>query len=377
MLFDETVRQNMAPAAYSEGEFTYLDQSGRPEGAVVRHVLEDWFSHYPEEHKEEFRKRFRSGSDENFHACVFELYVYELLRACRYSVEVHPEVQNGGNKRPDFLAHQNGDDVLYVECTIASDGSDEERAAETRKRVVYDTLDRMESPDFFLDLQLRGAPTSPPPGAKLRRRLSSWLTSLSFDEVMQLYQRGGLARLPTYVFEHNGWRIIVRPIPKSGALRGQPGVRPIGTKTTASSSASRRDAVQSSVIEKASRYGRLNAPYIIAVNCKGMFARERDYLEALYGDERDHYNGVWLTTRGRRYARVSGVLGTLKLDSWQLARRDICLYHNPHAELQYVGALIRLRQCNIRSGHLEFTDGVLPRDLLHLPEQWPECSIPG
>jgi hypothetical protein len=292
MLFDEIMRQDTAPAGYSEGEFTYLNQSGRTEAAAVRHVLEEWFSHYPEGHKEEFRQRFRSGSDEHFRACVFELYVYELLRACAYCVEVHPEVQDGGNTKPDFLAHQNGDDVLYVECTIASEGSDSERGAGARKRVVYDTLDRMESPDFFLDLQLCGAPATPPPGIRLRRQLTSWLQSLNFDEVVRLYQHEGVALLPTYDFEHEGWQIRVRPIPKSGTLRGQPGVRPIGTRRTTSSSVSRRDAVRSSVIDKASRYGLLNAPYIIAVNCLGMFAREQDYLEALYGDEWDHYDGV-------------------------------------------------------------------------------------
>ncbi|MCK4822589.1 hypothetical protein KA005_42890 [bacterium] len=373
ILFDEITREDTAPAAYSEGEFKYLNETGRTEASAIRHVLEDWFSHYSEGDRKEFIQRFRSGNDDHFRACVFELYIHELLRACGYSVEVHPKMQNERNTRPDFLAKQNCDDAVYIECTVASEGSDTERSAETRKKVVFDTLDQMESPDFFLDLQLRGVPTTSPPGSRLRRQITSWLQSLNFEDIVQIYQHDGIVLLPVYDFVHEGWRIRVRPIPKTGALRGKHGVRPIGFKHTVSSRISRRESVRSNVIDKASRYGLLNTPYIIAVNCLGKFARDQDYLEALYGDQLDQYDGVWLTTHGHRYTRISGVLGVLKLDPWQLARRDICLYHNPHPFLRYGGVLSRFKQCNVRSGNVQFIDGEHPRMLLTLPEQWPEC----
>lgn len=126
---------------------------------------------------------------------------------------------------------------------------------------------------------------------------------------------------------------------------------------------------------KASRYGSLDALYLVAVNCLGRFAREGDFLEALYGDARERYDGIWLTARSKRYTRVSGVLGVLNLDPWQFARRDACLYHNPHACSTYLGPLTRLRQCRIVSENAQFTDGVPPRTMLGLSAQWPEAGL--
>ena len=44
--------------------------------------------------------------------------------------------------------------------------------------LVYDALNNLESPDFYLGLRVDGASETPPPGAKLRGVLARWLATL-------------------------------------------------------------------------------------------------------------------------------------------------------------------------------------------------------
>ena len=111
-------------------------------------------------------------------AAFSEMYFHALLRRIGYSVEVHPAPPSGSDKRPDFLAVRNDEPQFYVEVVLATDASAADAGARARADVVLDTLDRLESPDFFLDLRLRGAPNTPPPGSKLRRSLAMWLSGL-------------------------------------------------------------------------------------------------------------------------------------------------------------------------------------------------------
>ena len=77
----------------------------------------------------------------------------ELLLCLGYSVECHPDVPNG-LKHPDFLACSPRGDDFYLEAVLANEASDEKVAEKARMNVVYDTIDRIESPNFFVGMRL-------------------------------------------------------------------------------------------------------------------------------------------------------------------------------------------------------------------------------
>jgi hypothetical protein len=117
---------------------------------------------------------------------------------------------------------------LYVETTLALPSRDKQ-AAESRVDTVYDAInDKLESPNFFLAIRIRGAPSTPPSGRKLVADLSRWLCTLDPDKVGEVFRTEGFDALPTFDWSHDGWELSFLPIAKSPGLRGTPDVRPIG-----------------------------------------------------------------------------------------------------------------------------------------------------
>ena len=102
MLFLTNNHSDDGPAPYGEPYFSYLNRSGRADSAHVRQTVEEWFERYPQEHKNEFRSRFRSNDDIGFLSCFFELYLHEILLQLGHVITVHPELLFGSGKRPDF-----------------------------------------------------------------------------------------------------------------------------------------------------------------------------------------------------------------------------------------------------------------------------------
>ena len=228
-LFDQIERQGTGPRLYAQPDFDYLNRSARPEVEVIRQTLEDWFSRYPATHRQELRAQFRSDNHQH-RSAHFELVLHESLLRLGVAVEVHPQIQ-GTNRRPDFVATSPNGAKWYVEAVLATNQTREEAAAEARKNQVYDAINQLNSPDFFIGIDPIGSPETPPSGQHIRAFLTERLVGLNRDEIAALLERPdvpGFEGLPRWRYEHDGWTIDFFPLPKSDALRGRAGVRPIG-----------------------------------------------------------------------------------------------------------------------------------------------------
>ncbi len=256
-LFDQMERTDAAPKGQAESLFPYYNRSARPKVGVLRELAETWFLRLPDVAKGPLRRDFRSTRDSQHRAAFFELYLHELLTGIGFQCEPHPTVP-GERTHPDFLLHRSDERHLYLEATLALH-SENEAAEEARMAQVYDTLNRMPPCDFFLLLRLRGAPETPPPGARLRRDVHAWLARLDADALAAQLVRGGLGALPSFEWSHAGWEVSLVPIPKSPALRGQPGVRPIGiTMPDEFHVVDSHRALHAAVASKATKYGALD-----------------------------------------------------------------------------------------------------------------------
>lgn len=92
-------------------------------------------------------QRLRSGDDEQFRSAYLELYLHESLLRAGYEIVIHPEVP-GTTRQPDFLAIR-GDDRLHVEA-IAPGSTAVAKAAASRRAVLFDTVNRLQDPNFIL-----------------------------------------------------------------------------------------------------------------------------------------------------------------------------------------------------------------------------------
>lgn len=387
MLFPEVERNDTGPRPYSEPQYSYLNRSARPEASRVRECLEGWFSHYPEGERPAFIAAFQSPIDSQFIAAAYELYLHELLRRLGYDVEVHPENPTGKSDRPDFLAKHSEHLDLYLEAVLATDMSDTERGAEARKAVVYDALNKLGPTDFFIGMEMRGAPETPPPGKKLRKALAKWLSELDADAVSAEAEAKGHSAFPTRDFEHEGWHLTFSAIPKSKSNRGKAGVRPIGFQFLGAKMVSTWEAIRDSIVDKGSKYGELPAPFVVAVNVGKFHVDKIDVIQALFGQEQFFVspgqpsaepemerapNGAWTSAKGPRYRRISAVLISSDVHPWSMAARSARLHHNPWAIQQCVGSICCLPQCIPQGNEMKDIDGTQPREILGLPKGWPE-----
>lgn len=391
-LFDDIVRDYEGPAGYAEPRFTYLNRSARPTASRVRQVLEDWFSRYPSESQPDLRGRFRSADDSPHCSAFFELFLHELLLRLGCHVKVHPEI-SGTTRHPEFLVESPSGSRFYIEAVVATSESKEKTAARARMNVVYDALNRLDSPDFFIGMYLSGAPETPPRARRIRAFLAERLRSLNPDEIARILESGGIDAVPHWHYQHEGWNIDFFPIPKSAGVRGCPGVRPIGYHFHEPCWVNPKAAIRDVIVKKAGRYGDITLPYVVAVNALGEYVDRDDIMDALFGERqitirlpqaRDRrardiepkmtraLNGVWTSESGPRYTRVSAVLMTVRLSPWNLPRADICLYHNPYCQRAYTSELTCLPQAVPEDDYMEWHDGESLSAIFNLPLGWPE-----
>jgi hypothetical protein len=143
-LFEDKVRTDLNPAKHLDDSYDFYDRSSFKEVEEIRVKLNDWYGHYPEQDKVDLLFRFR----DSFSSAFYELFIHELFRRQGFTLLPHPELPNS-TKRPDFLAKK-GSIEFYLEAREATDLSDAEKSLKNRTNVLYDTINTMNSPNFFL-----------------------------------------------------------------------------------------------------------------------------------------------------------------------------------------------------------------------------------
>jgi hypothetical protein len=379
-LFDELDRTDDGPAGYAEQTFPYWNRSAREDIATVRRVIEKWFQRYPAEHRADLRARFRSSADVQHSGAFFELFLHELLLTLQCEVEIHPTIP-GTSKRPEFRVTCPDGLQFYLEARVANDETKEEAAARKRANIVYDAINDLESPDYWINVDVRGEPASLVPTTRLKDFLRKRLATLEYDDIKRRYDQEGLDNLPRWRYEHDGWVVVFFPIPKETA-RGEVGIAPMGLQMSGVRSIEPAVSVRDAITEKAKRYGKPDLPLVIAVNALGDFVDDEHIFEALFGDEvwvsrfeGDPFrfarkpNGVWTRPEGQ-YKRVSAVLAFQKLRLWNFPVANVRLYHHPAAERPLAGPLLRLPQATVVNGRIEFTDGSSLSEILEIRFPW-------
>jgi len=386
-VFDDSERDDLGPRLYAQPDFNYLNASARPGVQAIRQAIETWFVRYPNGHRAELRSRLRSEDNYQHRSAFFELFLHELLLKLGCNVEVHPQIV-GVARRPDFRVRSQQGQTCYLEAVLASDETREESAANARMNQVYDALNRLDSPYFYIGMNLGGAPATPPSARNMRRFLSDHLAQVNFNEIAELFRLGGFLALPHWQYQHDGWTIDFYPLPKSDQARGRAGIRPIGIQREPMKLLQTREAIRDSVLEKSGRYGVLGQPYIVAVNVLSDHVDRIDVMEALFGFEEFRYrpgvplpqqpefarapNGAWFGPAGIQNTRVSAALIFPNLSQSSICWTAPCIYHNPWTTHPYGGELNRLNRGVPRDARrMDFHDGESLRSIFELPEQWP------
>lgn len=386
MLFEEKDREYQGPKTYIESDFDYLDRSARKEAERVRQFLNEWIERFPINEANELISRIKSGDKKAFDSAAFEIILYAIVKSLGGSLEVHPELENGSEKRPDFLVQMSNGEEFYLEAVLASEYSEAEKAAERRMNVVLEAIEKLESPNFFVGISAKGNPDIPPSSKKLRRKLSDWLSGLDPDIVARDVEANGRERIPSMTWKHEGWHVEFEAIPIKPERRGK-GQRVIGKFSGGARWVNVWEPIRDAVRSKGGRYGELKKPFIVAVNVDWHSIDRIDEMQALFGQEkyvfnranRDGHpemrrapNGAWFGPEGPRYTRVSGAWIFGGLNPWNLITRKNTLYFNPWAQFPVPGTLQTVNRAMAINDTMKWIEGEKLSTLLGLPESWPE-----
>lgn len=382
-LFEDVNRTDVTASRHQESTFEFLNRIGGDYWEHPRSLMQEWLDHIKDDTDyTDLRQRFRSRDDEQFRSAFLELYLHESLIRAGYAVTIHPTVE-GTTSRPDFFAERDRE-RLYIEA-IAPGSSPATKGAAQRRAVLFDTVNRLDDPNFMLWLDDLVEGPKPPAAARLRADLRRWLAQLDPD------QPWDVESAPSHQWQHDGWSVTFKPIPKKPEARGQqPNSRAIGVYGhTGVDWIDDAPAIRKALTTKHHEYGDLNAPFVVAV---GTYIHDRDRwhtTNAMYGAaavelsegpdgematreirQPDGYFGVpphW------QHSNVSGVLLVNQLMPYHLQRAEVTLWRHPHPvhalpdQLGLPGHAVAFDAGKL----MEIPSASTAEDFFGLPDPWP------
>jgi hypothetical protein len=352
---------------------------------LVRDLLDDLISRYPDSEQGELIARIQSGSDEHFRSATFELFLHEALLKLGCSLIPHPELENDSKAKPDFLVTTPSGEEFYLEAVLASERNEQNPVGEAIKASVFDYLNKHPHQSFMLEIDDDGDPETQPSAKKLLLHINKWLDSLEPDLLRKQMNAEGLGSIETLDWEHENWKVQIRPIPLSTKIRGKSSCL-IGIGGYGGGMIDAWTPIRDAVKSKGSKYGLLNKPYLIAINFNSAFLHEIDESQALFGQEQfvvdpnkpsetriiRARNGAWFGGGGPQYTRVSGVWLFNDIHPSTLASRRQTIYLNPWATLSLPEFLFQFPHAILKETRLNKIEGLSFREIFELAVNWPE-----
>jgi len=379
-LWDEVERIDTSPARHGESSAVFLNRVAGDFWDQVRSVSEAWLSRVPDSAYRDLRSRLRSPLDRQSSAAFWELYLHETFVRAGFQVEVHPDVE-GERRQPDFFVSR-GDEAFYVEATAVF-GANEDPGATARRMRLYDELNRIESPNFFLNVDVQDVGPRDLSTARLKRDVISWLRSLEPDAMRVSFAEGEGDR---FEFAHDGWVIELRPMPITAEQRGKPH-RPVGMYGPPEAHfIDDAGTLREAIADKGRAYGALGYPLLIAVNVATAFHDDHDTTNALYGTLRFRVNrwsddgaaepfrdrdGYWGAPPDWNHPGVAGLLLGKNISPWSAAKTSATLW--PHPQSGTAVPLLSLWGSSaLATDHIENRDPDEPAaQFFELRDGWP------
>lgn len=276
-----------------------------------------------------------------------------------------------------------------LELALATEASDQASGTGKLFASVYDAVNRVRSPDFFLWLQKSGSPDAELNKRRLTNQLTAWLRSLNYDDFPGNTKP---ERLPRYTYIEKGLELEFIAIPKSPEARGNSAGRILASTGVTAQWSRTAPVLESTLKKKITKYGRHDLPYIVAANALTTTIDADEIMQALlgpvkipvdfFGDEPSvgqayrEPGGVWLDKTGSPInQRLSGALIVHGLQAWNLGKVRWTLYHNPWPLHALPPGLLNAPQVEWSAGQPKHVRGAELWEALDLWETWPETEM--
>ena len=390
-LFDNIARNYTDFATYSEPSFDYLNRSSRPEINIVRNNLEVWYNRYPLDKRKDIYSRFRSSKDHEHRSAFFELCLHELMLRLGCKIDIHPRLNNKKEKLPDFLVEPPNGNSFYLEAAASEFKPQREKNGQQILNRVYDFLNSQKellASKFQIGIGVHVLPKKQISPNDIKNFIMNHFNKLDYKNLLDIYDSKQYEAIPRWVYRNDDIHIEITPAP---IYPNENKNKVIYCIYTPFHLVEREKYIRAIIKKKAASFGKLNRPYVIAINMLSSFANREDILDALYGNSACHYsfnkanklempkveairipNGTWIDKTGPIYKRVSAVLVFNNLYPWNFHTASVCLYHNPWAEKPYDSILTLMPQAQMKNFRMVWTEGKSLASIFDLAKEWPQ-----
>jgi hypothetical protein len=382
-IFDQVVRSDDSPSKHVEPYAEFLNRVSGQYWDQVRDCIEQWAAAFPEESRADLRSRLRDrGKDQAARSALWEIYLHAMLTGAGYEVECHPEMPDTSRK-PDFLASGEGG-YFYLEARVISPAEDQV-AIDNRRGQIYDVLNQISNPNFYLAVGISREGKSSPRAGKMKSDLERWLNALDPVEV-QTFAVERPEGLPSYKWEDGEWFITFTVLP-GGPARHRPTSRAIGGYPIAVDNMDEIRPIRKALKDKGSAYGKIDAPFVVAIASYSGFTNDGDVENALYGTSRQfvsydanrspsyhierHGDGYWKPESPGDRQGVSGVLVAVAPAPWNWARTVPTLWENPNPRFPAPNIRMWRRGIPRRVEVAYKAAEAMPHTVLGLSPDWP------
>lgn len=376
-IFEPGERSETRPMRHTEGLWSHLNRRGSPGYDGVRALINDWYAHVPQgKGRRDLFAKLRSNRSDIWHAGFWELYLHEAISRAGYELEIEPDIP-GSSRHPDFLVRGQGHE-FYVEALAITE--DPSSPVERRRKYIYDYLNESPHPNFWLSFSIRREGTTAPPVRRLLADITRWLDGLDPD-----------ATPPGTELEwHDGdWWINLTALGKSPAARAIQSDFLIGIYSGWAGRSDMGTRMREKLHPKATRYGKLDKPYLIALTASSCLAEDKELVEALLGPEEVQYlegqpgsakvkrkrDGLFMGVGGAQNTRVAGLIVAWNVACTHIGLIRPTLWLNPWASpdrsfsapLPFDGVVIDPETATVTSQ----PQGFDPLPYFGLPADWP------
>lgn len=389
-VFEDWQRTDTRHMRHSETARWHLDRRAGEPWQRIRDLYNAWFANVDESPSNEKGRsalvdKLHSQRDDTFAAGFWELYLHESFIRLGYQVELEPDIPGSG-KHPDFLV-SGPEGSFYVEAAVVI----ADRFAGTRRRraKLFDYLNEHPHPNFLIWIDFRREGKQPVPLRKLVRDITEWLDSLDPDAPEVLPKR--------VHWTHDDWVVELTPMAKKKPARGdyREHGELIGVYPMESGFSDVAERMRHKLASKATRYGPLDRPYLVAMATNSVFSvGEEEVARALLGPEQWRIpksgdvaaevfrarDGLLMSRGGPRHTRVSGfiLVSNVAATHLPLAKPEVWLNPWTPTDRRFTGTLpwahVRVHP---ETGILaRGEDSFDPLAFFGLPRGWPGFEDP-
>lgn len=268
----------------------------------------------------DFIGRFKSLDNDQHRSAFLELYLHAFLRLQGYQVEIHKKAGDNSRKLPDFQAKK-GELCIYIECTHSINPLEEKPGALARVNNILDVIEEIPLPEHLLSVNIETVG----PNSLAKEHLVDFIKQFIDKRPESIYDN------PKWVYSKDDWKIEFGVISTTKPTPLTIGSLMVGGFGFTNSIPHLNRAL---INKRASKYGNLQDPYIIAVNSHDVVLLDEDIGRALYGFD---FNGKisvnsFFNNEGKpQNTRVSGVYIIKNLVHFNMDSVEITFWHNPWA----------------------------------------------